>query len=382
MSRHRLFLGACAAMFVFGIVLAILGALFGLPAMRERLGITLVEQGDILLLLFFGVFLSTVIVGPMIDSFGNKSVLTVSAALVTLALIALAFAHSFGSAVSAAIVLGFGGGGLNTSSNALVADLFPENRGAMLNVVGAAYGVGALLIPLLAAVLTGLFTIPQLLAVAAALAGVCTIFYVVLPFPPPREAIGFSLLASVKAIRIPGVLLFGLILFCQSGNESSIGGWTSTYLGSIGANTRIATWILGGYWAGLMAGRVAAAKFLRVMTKRTLVLASAIGSLAGSAVMLWAPSIPVVAFGAILTGFSFAAIYPTTLALAADRYERLAGTIFGLLFAIGLLGGMLFPWIVGHIGQAYSVRAGMIVPLAGAIAICVIATLLESRSRA
>jgi len=382
MSRHRLFLGACAAMFVFGIVLAILGALFGLPAMRERLGITLVEQGDILLLLFFGVFLSTVIVGPMIDSFGNKSVLTVSAALVTLAFIALAFAHSFGSAVSAAIVLGFGGGGLNTSSNALVADLFPENRGAMLNVVGAAYGVGALLIPLLAAVLTGLFTIPQLLAVAAALAGVCTIFYVVLPFPPPREAIGFSLLASVKAIRIPGVLLFGLILFCQSGNESSIGGWTSTYLGSIGANTRIATWILGGYWAGLMAGRIAAAKFLRVMTKRTLVLGSAIGSLAGSAVMLWAPSIPVVALGAILTGFSFAAIYPTTLALAADRYERLAGTIFGLLLAIGLLGGMLFPWILGHIGQAYSVRAGMIVPLAGAIAICVIATLLESRSRA
>ncbi len=83
--RGRLFVAACAAMFVFGIVLAILGALFGLPAMRERLAVSLAQQGDIFLALFFGIFLSTIFVGPMIDSFGNKVVLTVSAALVTIA---------------------------------------------------------------------------------------------------------------------------------------------------------------------------------------------------------------------------------------------------------------------------------------------------------
>src|SRR5512142_3169239 len=172
---------------------------------------------------------------------------------------------------------------------------------------------------------------------------------------------------SVKAVRIPGVLLFGLILFCESGNESAIGGWTSTYVGSIGGDARVATWILAAYWAGLMTGRVVAARVLANVTKQRLVLASGIGSVIGSAVMLYAGSIGVVAIGAVIIGLSFAAIYPTVLAIAADRYERAAGTIFGLLFAIGLLGGMLFPWIVGHVGQAYSVHAGMAVPLAGAI---------------
>ena len=382
MNRNRLFVGACAAMFVFGIVLAILGALFGLPAMRDRLGVTLAQQGDIFLALFFGVLLSTIIVGPMIDSFGNKAVLTVSAALVTVALVVFAYAASFHGAIAAALLLGFGGGGLNTSSNALVADLYPENRGAMLNIVGMFFGFGALFIPLLAAIITGLFTIPQVFLLAAALAAVCTIFYVVLPFPPPREAIGFSLLASMKAARIPGVLLFGLILFCESGNESSIGGWASTYVGSIGGDARVATWILAGYWGGLMIGRIIAAKVLANVTKQRLVLASGVGSLIGSAVMLYAGSVAVVAIGAIVIGLSFAAIYPTVLAIAADRYERLAGTIFGLLFAIGLLGGMLFPWLIGHVGEAYSVHAGMVVPLAGAIVICIAASLLKSPSRA
>ncbi|HSP34057.1 MAG TPA: MFS transporter, partial [Thermoanaerobaculia bacterium] len=339
MNRNRLFTGACAAMFVFGIVLAILGALFGLPAMRERLGVTLVQQGDIFLALFFGVFLSTVIVGPMIDSFGNKAVLTVSAALVTIALVVFAYAHSFAGAIAAALFLGFGGGGLNTSSNALVADIYPENRGPMLNIVGMFFGFGALFIPFVTAAITGVFTIPQIFLLAAALAALCTIFYVVLPFPPPREAIGFSVLASIKAVRIPGVLLFGVILFCESGNEAAIGGWASTYVGTIFGDPHAATWILAAYWASLMAGRMIGAKILGGMTKQRLVLASGIGSVIGGAIMWSAASIAVVAIGAVIIGLSFAAIYPTTLAIVADRYERMAGTIFGLLFAIGLLGG-------------------------------------------
>ena len=105
------------------------------------------------------------------------------------------------------------------------------------------------------------------------------------------------------------------------------------------------------------------------------------GATIGCAVLVSSQSIYVIAIGAVIIGLSFAAVYPTTLAIAADRYERLAGTIFGLLFAMGLIGGMFFPWIVGQISQMHSVRAGMIVPLVGAIAISLLAA-IQSRSRA
>jgi FHS family glucose/mannose:H+ symporter-like MFS transporter len=378
-NRRRLFWAACAAMFVFGIVLAVLGALFGLQEMRQRLGVNFVQQGDIFLILFFGVFVSTVFVGPMIDSFGNKMVLTSSATLVAIALAVFSSAHSFYAAMAAAALLGFGGGGLNTSSNALVADIYPENRGPMLNVLGAFFAVGALFIPFLAASLTVNYTSAQVLLVGAALAAICGLFYLFTTFPAPKERIGFSILASIKAAGMPGVLLFGVLLFFESGNEASIGGWTSTYIVSLRQSPRVATVILAFYWAALMLGRIIAARLLRSVRKEYLVLASGIGSAIGCAVLFVSQTIPMISAGAIIVGLSFAAVYPTMLAIAADRYARLAGTIFGLLFAMGLLGGMLFPWIIGHVSQAYSLRYGMIVPLAGAIAISAVAALLAGR---
>jgi fucose permease len=365
-------------MFLFGIVLAVLGVIFGLPEMRERLGVTLVQQGDIFLALYFGVFLSTIVVGPVIDTFGNKRVLVTSATLVAIGLSLVATSRSFAPAIVAALLLGFGGGGLNTSANALVADLYPETRGPRLSVVQAFYGVGALLIPLLAA---SMLAPTRLLYLGALVGAVCAIAYAFLPFPAQAEAGGFSLFASIKAIRIPGVLLVGVLLFCESGNEAVIGGWTSTYAGSIGATPRNATWILTSFWIAFTFGRFANAKLLAYLPKRRLVALSAIGSLIGAALMLASTSPRMIAVGAIVIGVSFAAIYPTTLAIAADRYQGLAGTIFGLLFAMGLCGGMLFPWIVGHVSQSAGIRSAMIVPLAGAFAISILAV-LQSRSHA
>jgi len=72
-------------------------------------------------------------------------------------------------------------------------------------------------------------------------------------------------------------------------------------------------------------------------------------------------------------GLSYAGVFPTALAIAGDTYRKMAGTVFGLLFAIALVGGMSFPWAVGQISQKLGVRFGMVVPLAGAAGICVLA---------
>jgi fucose permease len=294
-------------------------------------------------------------------------------------MLAFVIAGSFAAAMSAAFVLGFGGGGLNTAANALVADLYVENRGAMLNLLGFFFGFGALFIPLLAASITSHVTITQLLLIATALAAICTIAYLLLPFPAPAEKEGFSIFASIKAAKYPAVMLFAMLLFCESGNESAIGGWTSTYVGSTGAAANVATWILAAYWGGLMIGRVIGARVLAKIAKERLVFVSGIGSAIGTAVLVATPSPIGMGIGALIIGLSFAAIYPTTLAIAADRYQRLAGTIFGLLFAVGLIGGMIFPWAVGQISQRFGVRPAMLLPLLGAVAILILVAAIKQQ---
>jgi MFS transporter, FHS family, glucose/mannose:H+ symporter len=378
-QRARLFAAACAGMFIFGLVLALLGTLFGLPAMRERLGVDLAQQGDLFLLLFAGVCFATVAVGPLIDRFGNKLVLLISAVLVTVALVEFAAAKSMLAAVVAALIIGLGGGGLNTSCNVLTSELYGGNRGRMLNLLGIFYGFGALFVPLLAASITSLLPMSRLLLVTAVLPAIGAVAYAVLPFPPAREGHGMTWREVLEVVRYPGLLLFGIALFVESGNEAVLAGWTSTYLGEAGAKAQLATWILAGYWAGLMLGRLTATRLLRYFRDVQLVLLSALGSMAGCAILLGARSVPLLAAAVFFTGFAFSAIYPTTLAMIGDRYQRYAGTVFGVLFAMGLAGGAVFPWAVGQISEARTVRTGMVIPLAGACAVAAAVVVIKHR---
>ncbi|HZR31900.1 MAG TPA: MFS transporter [Terriglobales bacterium] len=378
-KRTRLFAASCTGMFMFGIVLALLGTLFGLPQVHSRLHIDLVQKGDLFLLLYLCICLATLGVGPLIDRFGNKPVLLVSSLLVAGGLLAFAAAQSFWAAAAATLALGSGGGGLNTAANVLASDLYPENRGPMLNILGVFYGFGALFMPLVTASVATRIPIPELLIASAILPAMCGILYALLTFPATREPHAISLQELAEVLRHPGLLLFGFLLLIESGNEAVLGGWTSSYLITLGAQARIATWVLAGYWAGLMLGRVAASRLLRWLKDVQLVLLSAAVSLATCAVLLLVRSLPLLAVAVASTGFAFSAIFPTILAMAGDRYQRNAGTVFGVLFAVGLAGGAVFPWGVGHISQAYSVRAGMALPMIGAAVNCITIWMIRRR---
>jgi MFS transporter, FHS family, glucose/mannose:H+ symporter len=368
-------------MLVFGIVLAILGTVFGLPAMRERLQISLAQQGTLFLLLYLGIFVSSLSVGPLIDHLGAKANLLTSSLIVALAMILFSGAHSFVGASGAAILLGFGGGGLNTCTNVLVSDLYVERRGPMLNLLGIFFGVGAISIPLTAVSIEGRFTIPQLFLFCAILAASCALWYALISFPPPKANQKFSWNELFVVARYDGVLLLAFILFMESGNEACIAGWTSTYVDNTGYAPRVATLVLAMYWAMLMFSRILSARVLRGIKKSHLVVAAAILSLGGCAVLLSARSLVALFVGTALIGLSYGPIFPTTLAIAGDRYARQAGTVFGLLFSIALIGGMMFPWAVGQISQQISVRAGMIVPGVGAIGIIVLSLAAFFRGR-
>jgi len=354
---------------VFGIILAILGTAFGLPAMRARVQVTLAQQGTLFLLLYLGIFLASLVVGPLIDHLGNKANLLASSLIVAMAMVFFAGAHSFGTASAAAILLGLGGGGLNTCTNVLVSDLYAAQRGPMLNLLGIFFGVGAISIPLTASSIEGRFTIPQLFLFCAVLAALCATWYATLWFPPAKTKQAFSFRELLEVAKYSGVPLPAFILFIESGNEACIAGWTSTYVDITGYSPRIATMVLAMYWAALILSRVLAARILRRISKAQLVVSAAFLSLGGSIVLLLAQSLITFFSAAALIGLSYAPIFPTTLAIAGDRYPERAGTVFGILFSIALIGGMMFPWAVGQVSQGIGVRAGMVVPAMGAVGI-------------
>ncbi len=384
--RGRLFVAAAMTTFVFGMLIAMLGALFGLPAMRDRLGVDLAQQGDLFSVLFTGLLLATAVVGPLLDRFGNKPVLVSASAMVTVALAAFALARGFGAAAAAALLLGIGGGWLNTASNALVSDVFPDDRGRMLNLLGIFFGIGALFVPLVVTLGFGALSVAAILAVCAGVAGASAVACAVLPFPPPHEGTAFSLAGVLAAARSRGLLLFGALLLFESGNEAAVSGWTSTYIGSMGWSPRVATLVLLGYWVVTIAGRAASSRLQAFVGRPRLVVGCSVLAVVGCVVLLAAAAwLPGLIAGAWLTGLGLSGVFPTVLAMAGDRYQRFSGTVFGFLFTVGNLGSISFPWALGHISQAAGVRPGMLVPLAGTflVTICSVAVARgASRDRA
>jgi len=367
-------------MFVFGMLIAMLGTLFGLPAMRERLGIDLAQQGDLFSVLFIGLLVSTTVVGPTLDRIGSKPVLVSASAMVTVALLAFALAHGFGAAALAALLLGVGGGWLNAATNALVSDVFPDDRGRMLNLLGTFFGIGALFVPLVVALFFNVLSIAGTMVLCAGVAGASTVLCAVLPFPPPREGAAFSFAGMLGVAKDRGVLLFALLLLFQAGNETALSGWTSTYVGSVGWSPRVATLILVGYWIMAIAGRALSSRAQAWTGKERLVVISGVLSVSGCVVLLVAAGwLPGLAFGALMTSLGFSAIFPTVLAMAGDRYHRFAGTVFGFLFTVGNVGSITFPWALGHISQAFGVRLGMLVPLAGTVLMTACALVVAGR---
>ena len=381
----KLMASAFAGMFVFGIVMAVLGAI--LPALFEKIGFSEGAAGNLFLTMNFAMLVATLAFGPMVDRFGFKALLVISSFLVAAAFLLLTLAPTYGLVLAAAVVLGFGGGGLNGGTNALTSDINPANRGAALNLLGIYFGFGALTVPFLIGALLESLGLLRILILATLLSLLPLALFAVFRFPRAKQAQGFPLRQAAHVVGHPLLWLCGFLLFFESGNEFTAGGWISTYLQrTFHVSPSAAALVLAGYWAAIMAGRLASARFAKTLRGERLILLSAVLALGAAVLLVVSPSGTLAMAGAVLLGLGFSAIYPTTLSIVGESFSSFTGTAFSVVIAVGLAGGMISPWLVGRIAQASSLRHGLIVPVFSCAMIILLLALitrtLESRREA
>jgi FHS family glucose/mannose:H+ symporter-like MFS transporter len=363
-SRRALFACACLGLLTFGIVLTTLGAV--LPSIIERFGIDKAQAGALFLLMTLGILAGSLVVGPVVDRYGYKGILLGGTALISIGLEGIAFAPSLALLRVAVVIIGFGGGILNSGTNTLVADISSGERGARLNLLGVFFGVGAVGVPFVLAILTGRFTQSAVVAGVGALVIVSLVLIALTGFPTPKHSQGFPIAAAGGLLKDPLLLLMGLMLFLESGLEITVGGWTSTFVHEeLAVVAGKALIILSLYWLGMMLARIALGSILRRTSHFKVLYVCLAIALAGSALLLTTRSVSLATVGVFLLGVGFAAMFPTVLGFIGDRYASLSGTAFSLAIAMALVGGMLLPYLAGILGGKYGMRGSfMIVPAA------------------
>lgn len=379
-SRRALFTCACLGLLTFGIVLTTLGTV--LPAVMPRYGIDKAAAGALFTLMTFGILVGSLVCGPIVDRHGYKGILIAATALIIVGLEGIAFAPSTSWLRLAVIIIGFGGGIINGGTNALVADISAESRGAGLSFLAVFFAVGAMGVPFVLGTLPVRISYSMVIAWVGALVLFPLLVIAGTRFPEPKQAQGFPIADAGKLIRDPLLLLMGFMLFLESGMEITVGGWTSTFFNEeLAVPARTALIFLSLYWMGMLLARLSLGVILpRIQAIRVLYACIVVG-LMGAALLLTTRNPGVAGLGVFLLGVGFAAMFPVVLGFIGDRYAGLSGTAFGLAIAMALVGGMLLPYVAGFLGERYGMRASLLIVPAALLMLMALLGVLSRKLR-
>jgi fucose permease len=370
-TNERSFAIACAAMFVFGMILGLPGTVLGQPDTVAQFGLTMADRGVLISTLFVGLLFGSLASGPFVDAVGHRAALAVSSALAAVCLPLFAWA---GNAAFAAIVLGtigFASASINTASNALASELFSEERARRMNGLGVLFGFGGLAMPAATVLASDLVTWRGVVVGGGVLSALVALTAALMPMGevrPTNEAARQSPVAAFRYFaRQPGFAWFCLLVMLGGGNEASMAGWTSTLLLASGVSASGATIILSSHWLGLILSRLIFSRLVD-RAKAAAIERSAVAGGVLLLVLVTSSAPAVLVAGPFAIGMAIALVMPTSLALAGERVAGNPGTLFGLLLTLAQVGGMVLPASIGMVAERAGVRPGLAI-LVGSCAV-------------
>ena len=170
------------------------------------------------------------------------------------------------------------------------------------------------------------------------------------------------------------IWLFASVFFLYPGVETAVGGWIGSYVSRMAPqDAKMAPLMPAFFWAALTLGRALGTMFLSYLPERRVLLGGFTAGSVGIGLMLWAVTLPQVILGALITGLSFATLYPITVARLSHRYGVAARSIGAVMFSLAAMGPAVVPWMVGVVSQATgSLRAGLFLTLGGTVILLLI----------
>ena len=160
-------------------------------------------------------------------------------------------------------------------------------------------------------------------------------------------------------LRNPVVWLYFLCVFAYVGCEQGTADWMSQFLyryhgidPHIGGAAAVSR-----FWGLLTAGCFLGMILFRYFDSRRVLIVFSLGALAMLTLALFGPGrVSIFAFAGI--GLFASIMWPTLVSLALNSVPAHQGPFAGIL-CTGIMGGAIFPLLIGRIGDLYGLRTGM-----------------------
>jgi MFS transporter, FHS family, glucose/mannose:H+ symporter len=268
-------------------------------------------------------------------------------------------------AFAVTVAYGLGLGLVLPLTNNVVAALAGGRAASALSLVNVAWGIGAMIWPLVVRA-----AMPVNAAAATTLLAACALLMAAVwgaghfaadsaTVPPARFADSAS-----AGRRYPLAALYGTLILLYVGSEAAISGWATEFARRMPSDGALWTYAATAFWGAQTAGRLVAPVTIRWIGESRLLGSSLVlGCVATLAMVGLVSSAAQVILVAAITGFALAPVFPLLWARVIHEIAPVWPAAVGPLFAAGGIGGAVLPWLVGVVSSGSSLAAGLLVPL-------------------
>lgn len=330
------------------------------------------QAGTIVLASYLGFVAATLASGVLADIFGNRGILWLAAVCLCVGGLGIGLANSYAALILFMAFIGLGLGAIELGANGLMVELHSQSRARYLNLLATFHGCGSLLVPLYAATLLQRGTTWQQVYFSSLLLALP-----LLVLFRPRSRLGsvtctnekgasparsarapWQWRATYRAAFYGRMRHYYLLIAAYVAVELSVAAWLMEFLQQErGMSVGGSSIYLSSFFVLLMLGRLLGA----LVVERTEYTLAIFIALVGTAACLAAGLFGTrsLAFMLPLSGFFMSIVFPTVTAAVTKLHVDKLGTILGILFAWGGLGGAVGPWVVGLVSQAAGLKLGL-----------------------
>jgi MFS transporter, FHS family, glucose/mannose:H+ symporter len=350
-----IFWAACLGMLLFGIGLITLGSVA--TPLIEKFHLTQLNAGTLFFILPFGILAGSLVFGALCDTYGYKPVLAVSCLCMFAGFQGIAYSSSLPLLRICIFLFGLAGGAINGATNAVVADISSENKGANLSLLGVFFALGSISVPSILGLLQKTFSFEQIISSIGFLTVIACILYLLIKFPQPKQGSGISLKKMSGLIKDSFLLLVAFYLFLVSSLEGIINNWTTIYLEKhLSVPHENSLFALSSYVIGMAVMRIFLGSVFRKVNTRIIVF-GCLGILLTGCVLLALSNTYYFSVTALVTmGVGLAAGFPVMLGLVGGKYADVSATAFSFVLVIALAGNMLVNFLMGAVAERYGIH--------------------------
>jgi len=355
-EARRLYVLLLAGFAVFGILFTIIGA--ALPQIIRTFHWSYTLTGVVLAASAVGYFLSTFFCGFLVQRFPPRRVLVAGLLLIAVCMLFFMRWPSPWLNLVLNLMVGLGQGTIEVVTNLEVIHMERKGQSRLMNLMHAAFSVGAIVGPAAVGILVGagLRGTVVFLAAAGPLVLMALLFGTT-RFPRIAQEDEHGQKQGLGLLRSPILLLLTLFLLLYVGAELGVSTWVSEYFVKV-LSTAASTgaYSVSLFWMGLFAGRLGVSVLYRGTRQEYLVLGLSVLSAAALGFVLLVSSTTAVAVGVFLTGLGMSALYPLVMAMVGRFFK--SGFAVGTASTGGGLGSFTFPFLMAVVSEGIGLRGG------------------------